>query len=264
MLQIADHGLVTELRMATSFFGRGMVWASAFHVDGVLVDAGPPRTAPALAEWLRNHPLKIAVNTHAHEDHVGGDYLLPVTPLAPAASLERLAHPPRIQPFRHLAWGRARPVAAQPLGPSVEAGSLHFEVLPTPGHSDDHVVFVEPEHGWAFTGDLFVSDRIHYAQADEDVLEAMGSMRRALEADFEEIYCGHAGRVPDGKNALRRKIQFLEDVRGRALRLREQGLDEAAIARQVFGRLGNWHWITGGWFSEVNLIHQLLGDGDAG
>ena len=84
MLQIADHGLVTELRMATNFFGRGMVWASAFYVDGVLVDAGPPRTAPALAEWLRNHPLKIAVNTHAHEDHVGGDYLLPVTPLAPS------------------------------------------------------------------------------------------------------------------------------------------------------------------------------------
>lgn len=264
MLRIADHGLVTELRFATSYFGRGMYWASAFYVDGLLVDSGPPHTAPELAAWLRDLPLKMAVNTHAHEDHVGGDHVLPLTPLAPAASLERLAHPPRIQPFRHLAWGRAKPVTALPLGSVVDAGSLRLEVLPTPGHSDDHVILVESQRGWAFTGDLFVSDRIRYAQADEDVLQALGSMRKALEADFDEIYCGHAGRVPDGKNALRRKIQFLEDLRGRALRLREQGMGEVAIARQVFGRLGTWHWITGGWFSEVNLIHQLLGAEHAG
>ena len=30
-----------------------------------------------------------------------------------------------------------------------------------------------------------------------------------------------------------------------------------------FGRLGAWHFVTGGWFSEVNLVRSLLED-DAG
>ncbi len=259
MLEVVQHGPVTELRMATSFFGRGLIWASAFYFDGLLVDAGLPRTAQALAGWLRQRPLHLVLNTHVHEDHVGGDYALPLKPLVSPLGLDRLAHPPRTQPFRLLAWGRARPALGEPLGPVVEADGFQLEVLPTPGHSDDHVIFIEKQRGWAFTGDLFVHTRIRYAQADENVLQILGSLQRAVKADFQELYCGHAGRVPDGKEALRRKIQYLEDIRGQALRLRQDGLGDVAIARRLFHRLGSWHWITGGWFSEVNLIHQLLG-----
>lgn len=263
MLEVVQHGPVTELRMATSFFGRGRYWASAFYFDGLLFDAGPPRTAQALADWLRERSLRVVLNTHVHEDHVGGDHALPLKPLVSPLGLDRLAHPPRTQPFRQLAWGRAKPALGQPLGPVVEADGLRLEVLPTPGHSDDHVIFIETQRGWAFTGDLFVHARIRYAQADENVLQTLGSLQRALKADFRELYCGHAGRVPDGKAALRRKIQYLEDIRGQALHLRQDGLGDEAIARRLFHRLGSWHWITAGWFSEVNLIHQLLGENHA-
>ncbi|MEW6568601.1 MAG: MBL fold metallo-hydrolase [Chloroflexota bacterium] len=263
MLQVIAHGPVSELRMATRLFGRGVYWVSAFHFEGLLIDAGPPRTARELATWIRQRPLEAAVNTDHHEDHVGGDSALPIIPCAPAASLERMAHPERIQLFRRLVWGQARPIRARPLDSTIETGDLRLHVIPTPGHSDDHVVFLAPDRGWVFSGDLFIHERIRYAQADEDVLQSLTSMRRLLGYDFDELYCGHAGRVHPGKEALRRKIQFLEDVQGRALELWRQGLEELAIVRRIFGELGRWHWITGGWFSELNLIRQLMKGEDA-
>jgi glyoxylase-like metal-dependent hydrolase (beta-lactamase superfamily II) len=177
--------------------------------------------------------------------------------LAPAASLERLAHPPRIHLFRQLVWGRPTPFAAQPLPQRVEAIGLAFEVIPTPGHSDDQVAFLCPEHGWIFTGDAFVHERIRYAQADEDASLSLRSLRSLLDRDFGEVFCGHAGYVRQGKEAIRRKVAHLEEVQEKARLFGQEGLDDMAIARRIFGRLGNWHWITGGWFSEVNLVRQL-------
>lgn len=262
MLEVVPHGPVTELRMATGLFGRGIYWVSAFSCERLLIDSGPPHTGKELAAWARGQPLEAVLNTHHHEDHVGGDPALPLQPFAPAASLERMAHPVRTQFFRQLAWGQAKPIRALPLDTAFETDAMRLQVIPTPGHSDDHVVFLAPERGWVFSGDLFIHERIRYAQADENVLQALGSMRQLLEYDFDEIYCGHAGRVPHGKAAMRRKVEFLEDVRGKALLLRDKGLEAGAIAREVFGGLGRWHYISGGWFSEVNLIRQLLGDED--
>ncbi len=262
MLKVIEHGPVSELRMATGLLGRGLYWASAFYFDGVLIDAGPPRTAAELASWLRARPLEAALNTHHHEDHVGGDVGLPLTPHAPARSLERMAHPSRVQLFRRLAWGQPQPVHALPLPARLEAGGVRFEVIATPGHSDDHVVLLETRRGWVFSGDLFIHERIRYAQADEDVLTTLASIRILLRHDFEEIYCGHAGRVRRGKEALQRKAQFLEDVRGRAIELKRRGWTEREIALRIFGRLGRWHWVSGGWFSEIHLVRQLMREGD--
>lgn len=32
-----------------------------------------------------------------------------------------------------------------------------FAVLHTPGHSNDHICLLEPDEGWLFSGDLFLS-----------------------------------------------------------------------------------------------------------
>ncbi len=258
MLRVIDHGPVCELRMATGLLGQGLYWVSAFYLQGVLIDAGPPRTAGELARWIGTRPLEAVLNTHHHEDHVGGDIQLPVTPRAPAASLERMQHPQRVQAFRRLAWGQPQAICALPLDTTFESGRLKLEVIHTPGHSDDHVVFLEPDRGWLFSGDLFIHERIRYAQADEDVLTTMASIRGLLERDFGEVYCGHAGRVRQGKEALRRKAQFLEDVQERSLELKRKGFRDREIAEHIFGKLGRWHWVSGGRFSEIHLVRQLM------
>jgi glyoxylase-like metal-dependent hydrolase (beta-lactamase superfamily II) len=144
----------------------------------------------------------------------------------------------------------------------VEAGDLVFEVIPTPGHCDDQVALLCPARGWIFTGDAFVHERIRYAQADEDASLSLRSLRSLLSYDFDGVFCGHAGYVRNGKEAIRRKVAHLEQVQEKARLLGREGLDDMAIARRIFGRLGSWHWITGGWFSEVNLVRQLRIGGD--
>lgn len=263
MFVVLPHGLVTELRMATGVLGQPVYWASAYYVDGLLIDSGPPRTAPELAGWLAGRPLQAVLNTHHHEDHVGGNPHLTAPALAPAAALARIARPPRVQGFRRLAWGQPRPARAAALPAAVHLAGRRVRALPAPGHSEDHTVLLVPDEGWLFTGDLFIHERARYAQADEDVLQTCTSIRGLLREDFSELYCGHAGLVADGKAALARKLQFLDEVRGRALELARAGLAPGAIARRLFGRLGRWHWLTGGFFSEINLIRQLLADAPA-
>jgi ribonuclease/clavin/mitogillin len=260
LLEIRDHGPVTEVRMASGFLGRGLYWVSAFLTHGVLFDTGPPRTAGELKAWLASRMPEVVALTHHHEDHVGGASGLPVSALAPSLALERLAHPPSIQRFRRVAWGRSGPCRARRLATDFDVAGRSVRVVATPGHSDDHVVFLLPDDGWVFGGDLFIHERVRYAQADENIPRAMRSIQDLLNLDFEVLFCGHSGRVPEAKPALRRKVQFLEDVQGEAVALHAEGLQPGAIARRIFGTLGTWHWITRGWFSEVNLIRSLLFD----
>ena len=45
----------------------------------------------------------------------------------------------------------------------------NFQVIETPGHCPDHVSLYEPEQGWFFSGDLFVSEDQKVFRADEEI-----------------------------------------------------------------------------------------------
>src|SRR3989304_2397846 len=83
--------------MSAEVLGPGVHWGSAFTVGGVMIECGPPRTQHELAAWARGRLLSHILNTHHHEDHVGGDSALAslgAAVLAPPASLGRLPPPP--------------------------------------------------------------------------------------------------------------------------------------------------------------------------
>ncbi|MGD2142954.1 MAG: MBL fold metallo-hydrolase [Anaerolineae bacterium] len=89
------------------------------------------------------------VNTHHHEDHSGGKgafraFLgLPVA--VPSEAHSVLTGVPRLRSYRRLVWCQAEEVDAQPPGDVVVTSARRFLVIPTPGHSPDHVCFFEPE-----------------------------------------------------------------------------------------------------------------------
>ena len=116
----------------------------------------------------------------------------------------------------------------------------------------------EPKAGWLFSGDLFIGGRVKYLRADEDARLALDSLRHTLTLDFDTLLCSHAGTVQDGKAALRRKIDYWENVQGRARDLLQTGQSLESIRDQVLGSESSMTVVTRGHFSKLNLIKSLV------
>ncbi len=173
---------------------------------------------------------------------------------ASAAALPLLAHGFVQEGYRRLAWGRPPRVEARPLGDAVTTPAHRFEVVPTPGHSPDHVCLFERERGWLFTGDLFLAERLRYLRADEDLAALIASLERVCALPATRVFCAHRGEVRDGKAALARKRDRLAALVARVHELQEAGLSERAIARRAVGREGFLTLYSGGRFAARNFV----------
>jgi len=246
--------------MARSLLGRPLYWTGAYLVDGLLLDCGPPAAAHELLRFLEGRRLEGLVLTHHHEDHVGAAAALARRGLVPrihAAGVRPLNHGFPVQPYRRLVWGMPARVAAEPLGTEVRTRALSLEVIHTPGHSPDHVCLFEPQRGWLFTGDLFLGERLRYLRRDEDLGALIASLRAVADRPARQVFCAHRGVVHDGPGALRRKLQLLEELRGRILDLLGRGLAQKEIARRLLGPEGPITWLSLGHFSARNFVRAV-------
>jgi len=258
MIRVEDHGEVTFFRLARRLAGWPIYWTGAYLVDGLLVDCGPPATARELVRALEGRRVEALVATHHHEDHMGAS-----ARLRAARGLELHVHPAGVplveggfmqEGYRRLAWGRPPRVRARPLADVVETAALRFEVVPTPGHSPDHVCLFERERGWLFTGDLFLAERLRYLREDEDLGAMIASLDRVCALPATCVFCAHRGPVRGGLDALRRKRDRLVDLRGRVRELLASGLGEREVTRRAVGREGFLTVYSRGRFSARNFV----------
>ncbi len=260
MLTTATFGPVTRIHLQGTLRSRPTYAVSAYLLRDTLIDTGMPRTGPLLAGWLSGRPLARILLSHHHEDHIGGASYLsgrgaPI--FAPAAGLDRIAHPRRIPFYRRLAFGQPRGVAAEPLPDVVETGAHRLEVIETPGHAPDHVVFLDPETGWLFGADLFVEARGKFLRRQDDLQTWYDSIQRVLARDFGTLFCAHAGIILDGRAALRDKIAFWEEMAGEARHLAGQGLPDREIRQRLLGAEKYLTFWSLGTYSKINLVRAL-------
>jgi glyoxylase-like metal-dependent hydrolase (beta-lactamase superfamily II) len=207
------------------------------------------------------------VNTHHHEDHIGNNRLFQdrfgAEIYAHPGALAFLEEPRRIgmQLYRRAVWNTPDPSRGRPIGDTVSTSRRSLQVILTPGHCPDHICLYEPAAGLLFAGDIFCGKRVAYFRADEDFCVTLESLKRLAELDIRTIYCGLKGVVEDGAKALKEKIRGMEELRDKALELRQKGSSPREIRRRLLGIEDKMYTITGGHFSKQNVIDSILGKG---
>ena len=167
--------------------------------DGIAIDPGSPKMRRSLARHLRQLKPKITkvVATHAHEEHVGNlNWLAEVTG-APVYVSEMTAR--FLTPFKRLPWVRATIIGQPPdlkqpyhlLGETIDTESGYLQVIPTPGHCDDHIVLYDPKEKVLLAGDAFMGSYFATPNPDVDSRKWLLSLERLMELDIDILVEGH-------------------------------------------------------------------------
>jgi len=239
---------------------------SAYLVDGLLVDTGLAYTAEELTGFLQARKVKTVVNTHYHEDHIGGNHLLHerlgIEFFAHKIAVERINQPAKLYPYQELVWGYPVPTRVNVIGESISTDLHRFEVIHTPGHSPDHICLLERERGWLFAGDLFHSTHPVVARPEEDQKQIIQSLRLVIDLKPRLLFTAPANVVAEPESVLDGTVQYLEQLGQKIRELHNRGLTPPEIRREIFGDEHPAAARTQEQFSHLNLILGFMKDGD--
>lgn len=261
-----QHGPVEGFQFGYSpirFVKPFPVWCYFLH--DTLIDTGQRHCQTDVLETFSQKPVRQIVLTHFHEDHSGNAAALrrqhncPV--LAGPLTAQRISHAFPLMPYEKFWFGPIDPCPnAQPLPAVVEAGPYHLASIPTFGHSDDHHVLHEPNEGWLFAGDFYVGN-LKVFRRGENIYQMIASTLAVLQLDFDTLFCCHNPVMKNGKAAVQRKLQYLEDIVGRVWEGHQRGLsglkllEKAHLEEQWFTKV-----VTQNDVSAYYLIRSVLED----
>ena len=232
-----------------------------FATDGVLIDTSAQSLFTEVKRFLDRVDVDQVMLTHHHEDHTGGahymvDKGLPV--FLHKMSIDDAVRKANYPIYRKLFWGSRKPFVAQPLGESFESRSATWDVISTPGHTSDHLSFLNRETGMLFTGDLYVSPKVKVILRNESIPQILRSIEHVLTYDFETVACNHAGIVKDGRAALIAKRDYLHSLIDQVVTLRNKGMVIKKIHKTLFpSTYPIKHFSLGEWDS-FHIVTSIL------
>ena len=236
------------------------VWT--YFLDGVLVDTGPYSLRKELGPVFQKQPIEQAILTHFHEDHCGlAAWLQETKGVAvrmPPLFINRAQTPGALPLYRRLCWGKRKAFRPTCLTQSLSTGRYTLQVLPAPGHTQDHVVFFEPEQGWLFSGDVFVRSKPELGFYEEDMSVLIQTLQSLIQLDFDTLFCSHAGAQPKGKKLLSQKLDYLCTLQEKAKDMQKKGWDIEEIVSGLLPRKRLVERVSRGQWTRKNLVQSLL------
>ncbi|MFA5322023.1 MAG: MBL fold metallo-hydrolase [Smithella sp.] len=264
MLKISKQETVSLFYMGRSPLGFLLYPVFAFLVADTLIDTGTNRVGKQFLSALKEKSIKQIVNTHHHEDHIGNNadvqemFKIPIYAHGLALPYLENPHLNDLRLYQRIVWDWPKSSKGTAVGSAITAGDFNFEVINTPGHTNDHICLYEPSKKWLFTGDLFCGTTFVYLRQDENFLQILATLKKLSALDVETLFCNLKGVVKNGKDALLRKILKMEKLRDSVLELRDKGIPPKIIRQKVLGNEDAWNLITGGHYSKQNTIDSIL------
>ncbi|HOP61795.1 MAG TPA: MBL fold metallo-hydrolase [Spirochaetota bacterium] len=264
MIEVNDFGKVTQIRLSRELNGNAVYWVSSYLVDGLLIDTGSDHTSDELVSFLKTRKIKQAVNTHYHEDHIGGNKKIRETfgidIYAHRDSVPLINSKPELYPYQEIAFGYPEPSEVKIIPDTIETGKYKFRVIETPGHSRGHVVLMEMSEGWCFSGDIFVRENIKYIRPEENIGEQIESMKMLYSLPSEKLVLFTAtGRViEDGRKSLNECVENLNALGKKVREMSGKGKSPEEIMTALFGGEHSFSQLTNGQFSTLNLVKSIL------
>ncbi|MCJ7653825.1 MAG: MBL fold metallo-hydrolase, partial [Dehalococcoidia bacterium] len=205
------------------------------------------------------------VNTHHHEDHIAANALLKerygVELLAHRLAVNKINQPARLYPYQEEVWGYPIPSQVKEIGDKVITQHFHFEVVHTPGHERDHICLFERNHGWLFTGDLFIGTRPNAARPQDDAWQIIADLKKIRDLTPLVLFPAPGKVIAEPVPVLEQTIRYLEDLGQKVMELHDKDLSPAEIMQQIFGNESPLAEFTQQQFSSLNLVKYLFKTG---